>query len=327
MTRSNKKAGPFTRKQPVWRRSRKSVHRSSAPSTSLRKSALRSTPPPPRVTPDPPLDERPTPVPSAPRAASRFDGPPDERPTPVMPEARTNPLLTERPVALPVASETESASPRSDVSTRALPEHEKGSNSWLLAGAALVLLGGAWLAFGNSGSQSGNSDASASNADNEASIPAAAPAAPPTPEPAVVRAPAEASTEGEVSGEAVIDLDAPHVPKVAERRVSSAKTTPKSEPEGRQPAPAAAFDASGAESALQAAAQRASSCRQGDDPTGVARVVVTFAPSGRVTSATISGPPFAGTQTGSCIARTMRGMSLPAFTGDHTTISKTVVIM
>ena len=82
-----------------------------------------------------------------------------------------------------------------------------------------------------------------------------------------------------------------------------------------------------ADSAFTSAAQQASSCRQAGDPTGVAKVVVTFAPSGRVTSATISGPPFAGTETGSCIAKTMRGMSLPAFEGERMTISKTVVIM
>jgi hypothetical protein len=142
----------------------------------------------------------------------------------------------------------------------------------------------------------------------------------------------------------VIDLDAPEVAKVARApqtldtpraaeppkpvvpRVSSAKPAAKIEA-ARAEEPAGAFDRSAAQAALASAAEQASSCRQDGDPTGVARVVVTFAPSGRVTSATISGPPFAGTQTGSCIARTMRGMSLPPFTGDHMTISKTVVIM
>jgi hypothetical protein len=55
-------------------------------------------------------------------------------------------------------------------------------------------------------------------------------------------------------------------------------------------------------------------------------VTVTFAPSGRVTSAVVSGPPFAGTATGGCIASTMRSASVPAFSGDKVTVSKTVVI-
>lgn len=351
MTRSNKKAGPSIRKQPVWRRSRKSVHRSTAASTSLRKPTLRSTPPP--ASPDaPPPDERPTPVPSAPRRVSAFEPPPDERPTPVMPEARTNSFLTERPVALPLVSESE-ALPEAGAkaSSRATPEQERGSNSWILAAAALVLVGVAWIAIDNSGSKSSNSDVSPGNADrNAAEVPGAAPA--PASEP--VPAAAETQDSEDATEDGVIDLDAPEIaqvaraaaatkpaqtprteetprttaetPKTAAPRVLSAKPAPQSVTQRAQ-AEAAAFDPSAAQSALATAAQQASSCRQDGDPTGVARVVVTFAPSGRVTSATISGPPFAGTQTGSCIARTMRGMSLPAFTGDHMTISKTVVIM
>jgi hypothetical protein len=55
-------------------------------------------------------------------------------------------------------------------------------------------------------------------------------------------------------------------------------------------------------------------------------VTVTFAPSGRVTSANISGPPFAGTATGGCIASTLRRATIPPFEGDRITVSKTVVI-
>ena len=58
----------------------------------------------------------------------------------------------------------------------------------------------------------------------------------------------------------------------------------------------------------------------------MATVVVTFAPSGRVTSANVNGPPFAGTRTGGCIASTMRRARVPAFSGDHVTVSKTVTI-
>lgn len=332
MTRSNKKAGPSTRsKQPVWRRARKPAPRSTGPSAALRKP--RSTPPPPRLDTsfEPALDDTPTPLPAAPRTAASFEPPPDERPTPVMPEARTNSLHTERPVALPSASEFESTDSTSEVGADApaptRPQKEKSANAWMLAAAALMLVAVVWVAFGNSGSMSSNSDASAGKLDTrlpERPVPAAVP--PVAPAPPSVEQPAP--VDGEATGE-IIDLDAPAASKPATARVFSAKPAPRAPKiaEAARPQAVAAFDPSAAESALASAAQQATTCRQDGDPTGVARVVVTFAPSGRVTSATISGPPFAGTPTGSCIARTMRAMSLPPFTGDHMTVSKTVVIM
>jgi hypothetical protein len=77
---------------------------------------------------------------------------------------------------------------------------------------------------------------------------------------------------------------------------------------------------------LKSAAAQASSCRKDGDPSGTAVLTITFAESGRVTSATIQGPPFAGTATGGCIANTMRHASIPAFDGDRVTVTKTVVI-
>jgi hypothetical protein len=88
----------------------------------------------------------------------------------------------------------------------------------------------------------------------------------------------------------------------------------------------AVFDAEAAVSALDNAASRASSCRQPSDPSGVAVVTITFAPSGRVTTATISGPPFVGTATGSCIAAAMRTAKVPSFSGQFKTVKKTVTI-
>ncbi|HET9934168.1 MAG TPA: hypothetical protein VFQ35_25875, partial [Polyangiaceae bacterium] len=88
----------------------------------------------------------------------------------------------------------------------------------------------------------------------------------------------------------------------------------------------AAFDSEATTTALNAAAQRASSCRKQSDPSGVAVVTITFAPSGRVTSANISGPPFAGTETGSCIASVLRGVKVPAYSGDFMTVRKTIQV-
>ena len=95
------------------------------------------------------------------------------------------------------------------------------------------------------------------------------------------------------------------------------------------PPPAAAdteFDRDAARNALASAATQASSCRKEGDPSGTANLTITFAPSGRVTSAQIQGPPFSGTPTGGCIASTMRRASVPAFSGDYVTVSKTIVV-
>jgi hypothetical protein len=55
-------------------------------------------------------------------------------------------------------------------------------------------------------------------------------------------------------------------------------------------------------------------------------VSVTFATSGRVTQALIMGPPFAGTSVGGCIASAFRRASIPPFSGDPVSVTKTVPI-
>lgn len=90
--------------------------------------------------------------------------------------------------------------------------------------------------------------------------------------------------------------------------------------------PAGPFDRAAASAALNESVAQASACRKEGDPSGVASVVITFATSGRVTSANVSGPPFAGTPTGGCIAAALRRTKVPPFSGDRVTISKTVVI-
>lgn len=91
-------------------------------------------------------------------------------------------------------------------------------------------------------------------------------------------------------------------------------------------APDTAFDRDAARNALASAEAQASACRKEGDPSGTASLTITFAPSGRVTSAQIQGPPFSGTATGGCIASTMRRASVPAFSGDYVTVSKTIVV-
>lgn len=92
------------------------------------------------------------------------------------------------------------------------------------------------------------------------------------------------------------------------------------------PPPAAdEFDRSAASAALNAAAARAMGCK-GDGPAGSTSVSVTFAPSGRVTSARVEGGTFAGTPTGGCIATAFRSASVPPFGGSPVTVTKKVSI-
>jgi hypothetical protein len=103
-------------------------------------------------------------------------------------------------------------------------------------------------------------------------------------------------------------------------------TSPAKPIEPRPPVGTEPFDAAAARAALDASAAQASSCRKPGDPSGVAVVIITFSPTGRVTTATISGPPFAATPTGGCIASTLRKTRVPAFAGDMVTVRKTVTI-
>ncbi|PKN50169.1 MAG: hypothetical protein CVU63_00085 [Deltaproteobacteria bacterium HGW-Deltaproteobacteria-20] len=110
---------------------------------------------------------------------------------------------------------------------------------------------------------------------------------------------------------------------------------PSSEPPSREeqselvvasePSRAGPFDRFAASAALEASAAAAMSCRRPETPPGAARVSVTFAPSGRVTTATVMGA-FAGTPEGGCIARTFRAARVEPFEGGLVTVHKTVAV-
>lgn len=87
---------------------------------------------------------------------------------------------------------------------------------------------------------------------------------------------------------------------------------------------AAGFSRSAAGAALAAAAGQAAACKKEGDPSGMAKVSVTFAPSGRVTSSQLVGGPFVGSAAGGCIARAFRSAHVPAFEGDPVTVQKSV---
>jgi hypothetical protein len=90
--------------------------------------------------------------------------------------------------------------------------------------------------------------------------------------------------------------------------------------------PTQRFDANAAKAALATAATHTPPCREKGGPTGKATVVVTFDPSGKVSSATVSDPPFAGTSSGACIAAALKRATVPAFSGLPGTVTKIISI-
>jgi hypothetical protein len=88
--------------------------------------------------------------------------------------------------------------------------------------------------------------------------------------------------------------------------------------------PADEFDTTSARASLEEAGRRAGECRTVDTPAGGARVAVTFAPTGRVTSAVIEAGPFSGTPAGGCVVSKFRTAHVPPFSGESVTVHKTV---
>lgn len=86
------------------------------------------------------------------------------------------------------------------------------------------------------------------------------------------------------------------------------------------------FSRSAAVTALTSAASAASGCKRPGGPTGTGKAIVTFAPSGRVTSANVTGGSFGGTSVGGCIASVFRNAKIPPFDGDPVTVSKSFTI-
>ena len=109
---------------------------------------------------------------------------------------------------------------------------------------------------------------------------------------------------------------------------AGAQTEPTANPTLAPPAPPQddplpPFEPSAATAALGAAASAAQSCRAPGAGRFPARVSVTFAPSGRVTTATVDGPQVSGSATGSCVATKFRSIRVDPFSGPAVTVHKT----
>jgi hypothetical protein len=101
----------------------------------------------------------------------------------------------------------------------------------------------------------------------------------------------------------------------------------KAESKGATVAPSARFDAAATKAPLAQAATEAQACKQSGGPMGKVTVVVTFAPDGKVASATITDAPFAGTAAGTCISSAFKRASIAPFSGLPGTVSKTFSIL
>lgn len=96
--------------------------------------------------------------------------------------------------------------------------------------------------------------------------------------------------------------------------------------ENAAPENAKAFNTKAANRAMRSALRGAIACRKAEDPAGEAQITLTFAPSGKVTSSTLSGAPYEGTQIGNCIASAFLSIRIPAFSGDPVTVSNTLTL-
>jgi hypothetical protein len=114
----------------------------------------------------------------------------------------------------------------------------------------------------------------------------------------------------------------PGAPSSPSSPTTKPKDAAKEEPKAAAPASDQPFSKAAAVSALSAAAGSAGSCKKLGGPTGSGRVQVTFAPSGRVTTANVEGAPFAGTSVGGCVASLFRKAHIPPFSGNAVTVSK-----
>lgn len=140
----------------------------------------------------------------------------------------------------------------------------------------------------------------------------------------------EASEEKKDPGAPVSEEDKKRFAEAMKKKQEEETAEKKKEPEKKeevvkkdQPSSGVgSFNKGAAISALSSAASAASGCKRPGGPTGSGRAIVTFAPSGRVTSANISGGSFGGTSVGGCIASVFRRAKVPPFDGGPVTVSK-----
>ncbi len=169
-------------------------------------------------------------------------------------------------------------------------------------------------------------------ASTEPSKAATAPSAPAASASAVASAAPSASAVASAAPSAVASAaPTPAIGKVAVGSAASKSASEKTEkkpdkPEPAQPAISGSFSKDAAVATLSVAASQATVCKRPEGPWGSGKCLVTFAPSGRVTTANVTGAPFAGTPVGGCVASVFRRAKIPSFSGDAVTVSKSFTI-
>jgi hypothetical protein len=280
------------------------------------------------------------PVPAPPRRVSTSPPPLLRRPAAADAEPVTTVALLETPPSLlppPVFTSPTTDAPL--VSATEPARTSRGERSRLpMRAAAVLLVLGASVVFGLGIGRAPSTHSAA------ASPPNVPPSKAETAEPTrvVTEAPVARAAEqpAPIANAEVLSLDAE--PPAEPSSVASAATeAPASPGEGARSkvsspgvvalksttstaAPIAAFDSALAAMAINEAARRSASCRGPSDPEGQAMVMLKYAPSGRVTTATIESGPFAGTTVGGCIATAFRSARVPPFSGEPMTVRKTI---
>jgi hypothetical protein len=88
----------------------------------------------------------------------------------------------------------------------------------------------------------------------------------------------------------------------------------------------AGFNAQAAKLAIDRIVPRLKACKQAGEPPGSATVTVTFAPTGRVSSAQVTNTRYAGTRTGNCIVQRLREARVPVFSGAPVTVKRSLAV-
>jgi predicted Zn finger-like uncharacterized protein len=198
---------------------------------------------------------------------------------------------------------------------------------YIVAGVSGVVILGLLVAL-LSGKKSDTSATAENSAAASASAAPVAVAEKPPEEPKKEE-PKPAESASAAASAAASSSAAPSASAAATSKVAStgggAVTTKKKE-DAPPPADAPPFSKASAISALTAAASSAGSCKKPGGPTGPGKATVTFAPSGRVTTATVAGGSYAGTGVGGCVASVFRRAHVPPFSGSSVTVSKSFQI-
>jgi hypothetical protein len=114
----------------------------------------------------------------------------------------------------------------------------------------------------------------------------------------------------------------PSTPAAATQPAAAAGTTPPATPA----APAGVFDRAAADQALNAIVEKSDSCKKPGDPAGVARIKVTFDPSGSVAHSEIERGALSSTSTGKCLAKLFDDVRVPPFKGEMISLTRAIVV-